>query len=185
MSSLFQSGVLYRLPLYMIYGLVCEVLFTAVTDLISPHFLKSWNVFGNNSPQPPLRTCPEYVSGLRGGVKWKAIGYSFLWMLPIYALLVFIEPASEGMKNFPLLVRGLLYVLALWMVEYFSGRLIKKISGHIPWDYSASRWNLSGAIRFDFLPIWLVFVLVAEWLSHKFILLTPALIEVFRFPLLM
>lgn len=162
--NLFQSGILYRLPLYILYGLTAEFLFTALADLINPSFLKSWNVFS----KPPTK---QYDP--------KAIGYSFLWMLPIYALLVFIEPASVLMKNFPWAVRGILYVLALWLIEYASGWLIKKISGKCPWDYSASRWNLGGFIRLDFFPIWFVFMLTAEWLSRKFILLTPALKQVF------
>ncbi len=170
----------YRIPLYIIYGLVSELLFTAIADLINPNFLKSWNVF-DPSPLP----LPLKGGGIKGGGdpgrmrNPKAIGYSFLWMLPIYALLALIEPAHELMKNFPIFIRGFIYVLALWSVEYISGALIKKISGRCPWDYSASRWNLSGFIRLDFLPVWFVFVLTAEWLSGKFILLTPAIQQVF------
>lgn len=163
LNSLFQTGFLYRIPLYIIYGLVSEFLFTAIADLIHPNFLKSWNVFGTRA---------------RGRGR-TAIGYSFLWMLPIYALLALIEPAHELMKNFPIFIRGFIYVLALWIMEYISGWLIKKMSGRCPWDYSASRWNIGGFIRLDFLPVWFVFVLTAEWLSQKFILLTPAVQQVF------
>ena len=154
----------YRIPLYIIYGLVSELLFTAIADLINPNFLKSWNVFGKEK-------------SIRRDVT--AIGYSFLWMIPIYPLLAFIEPMHELMKDFPIFIRGLIYVLALWIVEYVSGWLIKKISGRCPWDYSASRWNVGGFIRIDFLPVWFVFILTAEWLSEKFILLTPAIKQVF------
>ncbi|MBX7148977.1 putative ABC transporter permease [bacterium] len=168
----FEPGILYRLPLYMIYGLVCEVLFTATCDLLSPHFLKTWNVVARES----INTQPMWR--IPGRDK-RAMGYTFLWMLPIYALLIFLEPISKMLAQTPLMVRGGLYVLGLWFVEYTTGFLIKKISGRCPWDYSASRYNLHGFIRFDFFIFWLVFMLVAEKLTVKFIALTPALMQIF------
>lgn len=163
---------LYRIPFYIIYGLVCEVLFTAICDLISPKFIKSWNVFGKESSA-------RSPSWRFDGRDPRAVGYSFLWMIPIYGLLVFMEPVSRGLSPLPWPVRGMIYVLVLWIMEYLTGFLIKKISGFCPWDYSASRFNLHGYVRFDFFPFWFAFMMMAEGLSRKLILLTPALKEVF------
>jgi uncharacterized membrane protein len=100
-------------------------------------------------------------------------------MIPIYSLLVFMEPMSRIFSGVPLLLRGSIYVLIVWIVEYTSGFLIKSISGRCPWDYSHSHWNFHGFIRWDFFPFWFSFMLLAEWLSRKLILLTPAIERVF------
>ncbi len=168
----FEPGILYRIPLYIIYGLVCEVLFTATCDLLSPSFLKTWNVVGKDTNT----TAPEWRVPGRDN---RAMGYTFIWMIPIYALLAFIEPIQKIFEPYPFIMRGGFYVLMLWAVEYITGFIIKKITGRCPWDYSASRFNLHGYIRFDFFIFWFVYMMNAEYLSAKFIELTPALIQVF------
>lgn len=161
-----------RIPLYIILGIVCEFLFTSVADLVNPRFVKSWNVVSDR----PSKTSPLWR--VRGRDP-RCVGYSFLWMIPIYALLIFIEPASRILASLPFYLRGVIYVVVLWVVEYATGWLIKKISGRCPWDYSVSRFNLHGYLRWDFFPFWFVFILLAEWMSHRFILLTPTIKEVF------
>ena len=169
---MFEPGLLYRLPFYIAFGLCCEFLFTAMMDWISPSFLKSWNVFGKEEAK-------ERPSWKYPGRDPRLMGYSFLWMLPIYALLIFMEPLSFYLKPLPWFIRGVIYVFLLWIVEYLSGWLIRRITGRIPWDYSLARFHLHGVIRFDFFPFWFVFMLVAEWWSGKLIVLTPALQSVF------
>ncbi|MBI4410860.1 MAG: hypothetical protein HY541_00045 [Deltaproteobacteria bacterium] len=172
MDPLFSNDWPIRLPLYIIFGIVCEFLFTSTADLIKPNFVKSWNVVADKATVSP----PDWR--LRGRDP-RLMGYSFLWMIPIYALLIFIEPAGRLLSPLPFYLRGIIYVIALWIVEYTTGFLIKKISGRCPWDYSASRFNLHGYIRWDFFPFWFVFMLSAEWLSSKFVLLTPAIKALF------
>jgi len=171
---LFDPGIAIRLPLYIVLGIVCEFLFTAVCDLVNPSFLKSWNVWQRQavalrtpSAKAPLWRLP--------GRDPRAVGYSFLWMIPIYGLLIFIEPMRVVLAPLPFYGRGVIYVIALWIVEYVGGWFIKKISGRCPWDYSASKFNLHGYLRWDFFPFWFVFTLLVEWLSGKFIALTPAI----------
>ncbi|EKD41922.1 MAG: putative membrane protein [uncultured bacterium] len=170
MEPLFQSGLEYRIPIYIAFGLVCEVLFTGIYDLARPDFLKSWNVF-SNLPQaniPDWRKCRDV----------RAVGYTFLWMLPIYALLCLVEPLVLVLAPFPFYVRGLIYALCVWVFEYVGGWLMKKISGQIPWDYSLSKTQIHGLIRLDFLPYWFAFGLSAEWLVKKMLILTPYLKQV-------
>lgn len=168
----FASGWEYRLPVYIALGIVCEVLFTATIDIISPNFLKSWNVFGKDQTkdQPSWR-----VSGRDP----RFMGYTFLWMLPIYCLLIFMEPVSKWLSEWPIFLRGILYVFALWLVEYIFGWLIKKISGRVPWDYQMAKTSIHGYVRLDFFFFWFGFMLFVEWFSQKLVLLTPALKEVF------
>ncbi|MDO8518542.1 MAG: hypothetical protein Q7T11_00065 [Deltaproteobacteria bacterium] len=157
--------MLYRIPLYMSLGLVTEVLFTGFVDLAAPRFLESWRV---KNPDPRNRAAPSRSDP-------RAVGYTFLWMIPCYALLVFLEPLTAWLSAWPLWLRGFVYLPLFWMGEYTTGFLIKKISGYCPWDYSYSKYSLHGYIRWDFGPLWYAFTLIVDIFSRKFILLTPAI----------
>jgi len=170
--ELFEPGWGYRLPLYIILGVVCEFLFTAIVDLINPRFLKSWNAFQKESSD-------EVPSWRIQGRDIRMQGYSFLWMLPIYALMILIEPLKEVFSEVSFLLRGVIYVVGVWVLEYIAGFIIKKISGRCPWDYSEAKYNLHGYIRFDFFPFWFALMMFIEWMSGKFILLTPAIATIF------
>ncbi len=164
MAHFFYPDPLIRLPLYIALGLVTEALFTGTVDLVAPLFLQSWNAKNLDRHRPAVvRRDP------------KLMGYTFLWMIPIYATLILLEPASQWLQAIPFWARGFVYLVMLWVVEYLSGALIKKISGHVPWDYSYSRFSVHGYIRWDFAPLWYGFTLMAEYMSHKFVLLTPAI----------
>ena len=163
MQNIFPQDPLIRLPFYVALGLVSEVLFTGTIDLILPQFLKSWNAKGTPSALIPIGRDPRLM------------GYSFLWMIPIYAGLILIEPIFYWIHLWPLFVRGLFYLVLFWIGEYASGFVIKKITGQCPWDYSYSRFSFHGYIRWDFAPIWFTFALIVEKFSQKMILLTPSL----------
>ncbi len=166
--------MLIRLPLYIALGITTEVLFTGIMDLVAPRFLQSWNAknLDRNASDPipiPIRRDP------------RAMGYTFLWMIPLYATLIVIEPLSRWLAGYPFWIRGLVYLSLFWIGEFASGAFIKKITGYDPWDYSYSRFSFRGHIRWDFAPFWFSFALFVEWISHKFILITPALKSVFGF----
>lgn len=164
----FYPDIAVRLPLYIAFGLVTEILFTGISDLIWPTFLQSWRV-KNLMPDPPI---PERRDP-------RAVGYTFLWMIPIYALLAFVEPMSRWMADMAWFVRGMAYLVFIWLCEYFTGMLIKKITGHCPWDYSYSKFSFQGYIRWDFAPLWFIFGLIVEFFSEKFVLLTPSIRTIF------
>ncbi len=168
---MFYPDLWVRMPLYIALGIVTEVLFTGIADLIHPHFLQSWNAKDlEKRPPTVVRRDP------------RAMGYTFLWMIPIYMLLAFLEPVSLALSDVPWVIRGVIYVIGLWIVEYTAGALIKKLVGHDPWDYSYSRFSFHGHIRWDFAPLWFVFTLTAEYMSHKFVQLTPAIKNLFDTP---
>ena len=105
------------------------------------------------------------VAALRAGqpIDRRLMGKTYLWMFPIYGAggLVF-ERAHAVLAAWPLVLRGVAYMLGCFAIEYASGRLIQRLTGRIPWDYSYARWHIHGAIRLDYAPVWFVFGLLLE-----------------------
>ena len=83
-------------------------------------------------------------------------GHTYLWMPPIYALCaVLYEPLHDRLRAAPAAQRAAAYAAGIIAVEYASGRLIQRVAGVIPWDYTGrSRFQLHGATRFDYAPLW-------------------------------
>ncbi len=54
----------------------------------------------------------------------------------------------------PWLPRGAVYGVGFLGVEYASGRLLRRLLGEAPWDYSHARYQLHGLTRFDYFPLW-------------------------------
>jgi len=79
-----------------------------------------------------------------------------LWMLPIYGLLLpMFEPLHDAMRDrVPAPLRAAAYAGGFFGVEYSSGRLLRRLLGRAPWDYSGTRRHLHGLIRFDYAPVW-------------------------------
>ncbi len=106
------------------------------------------------------------VSEFPEAKNWRLLGYTYLWMIPIYALLY---PGFwlmfEHLGTWPLLARGAFYVALIFIVEYASGWLIRKATGKCPWEdgYYKSRWGVHGLIRLDFAPAWFVASLLYEF----------------------
>lgn len=93
----------------------------------------------------------------------KLYGETTLWMLPIYVL---VYPAFTHLwptiGAWPWLVRGALYLTVLYTVEYSTGWALRRVTGRCPWDYGRARWAVSGLIRLDYAPAWLIAVFVFE-----------------------
>lgn len=90
-------------------------------------------------------------------------GRTYLWMFPIYGFggLLF-EFAYRFIASWPLLLRGTVYIVGCFAVEYATGWLIQRLTGKVPWDYSQARWNVHSLIRLDYAPAWFVFGLLLE-----------------------
>lgn len=76
-----------------------------------------------------------------------------IWMFPIYGLASFLHPLHQAMKNRPLIVRGSIYTMLIYITELLTGTLLTKRHA-CPWDYSKSSYNYKGLIRLDYLPAW-------------------------------
>jgi len=117
-----------RAVTYGVLGLAAEVVFTGLRDAA-----------GTRTRTPRLR------------------GYSYLWMLPIYALIaVLYEPVHDRLRAAPRWKRAAAYAAGFVAVEYATGMAIKRLTGVVPWDYTGqSRYALpGGAVRLDYLPLW-------------------------------
>lgn len=168
MEALFLPDVWVRIPLYAAIGLLTEILFTGIVDLISPNFLQSWHVMGFTQPPSPFTR------------NKRAVGYTFLWMIPCYAMIVVIEPLSTALHAWPLWLRGFIYLPLMWLGEFGTGWIIRSISGLCPWNYSYTRFSVKGLIRWDFAPIWYFFtIFVDAQVVPRLIALTPAIRQVF------
>ncbi len=90
------------------------------------------------------------------------------WMLPLYALIQpLYEPAHEALRARPLPVRASAYGAGFLAVEYASGRLLRRVRGTAPWDYSHARMQLHGLTRFDYFPLWALAGLALERLHDR------------------
>lgn len=85
------------------------------------------------------------------------MGYSYVWMLPIYALIpLFLQFLYPRLSPHLLPVRLGVYVALLLAVEYATGWLLRAVTGACPWEhnYRGKRWAIHGLIRLDFIPTW-------------------------------
>jgi len=84
-------------------------------------------------------------------------GHTYLWMVPVWACgLYALEHVGRIMKKYPLRcpwwVRGFVYVIVCFTVEFFWGVFFLLTLKVIPWDYSAADLSVLGAIRLDYFP---------------------------------
>lgn len=84
---------------------------------------------------------------------WSMPGFTFLVMLPIYGLAVFLEPVHERIRPLPWWERGLIYLFIIWGIEYLSGFLLQLFLGACPWKYT-DFLNIQGLITLRMAPEW-------------------------------
>jgi uncharacterized membrane protein len=100
-------------------------------------------------------------------------------MFPIYgggALLL--QNIIPAIQPYPWYARGLVWVAAIFVLEYVTGGLLRLLIGVCPWDYSGARFSFHGLIRWDSAPLWFVLGLFFERLSRVINYLTPGVAEV-------
>jgi uncharacterized membrane protein len=127
-----------RLLLYGLFGWCAEIVWTAGYSVAAA-------IAAGQRPDPRLS------------------GHTYLWMLPIYGggCMLF-EVVHAAVGSDPWMLRGAIYMVGCFIVEYATGWLIKVVSGTIPWDYSERRWHVHGLIRLDYAPVWFCFGLILE-----------------------
>ena len=95
------------------------------------------------------------------------LGYSSLWYLPLYALApLILQHAGPFLFPLALPVRGLIYMLAFWTLEYPGMLALRLLLGTSPSEesYYKCRWNVHGLIRLDFAPAGFSLGLILEGL---------------------
>lgn len=108
------------------------------------------------------------INSIRRGDKTLR-GTSSLWMFPIYGMGVFLEPIINLLTLLPWTLRGVTYMLCIFLAEYVSGSVLKKYSA-CPWDYSYCMYNVQGVIRLDYAPLWFIVGMVYEWVYRAFLI---------------
>lgn len=103
--------------------------------------------------------------------EFRLVGQTSLWMFPIYGSACLLTPLFSFLKRFPVLVRGTIYAVCIFLGEFLSGNFLmgKKIC---PWNYERSRWNIKKVVRLDYFFNWLFAGLLFEKLlsspaSHR------------------
>lgn len=93
----------------------------------------------------------------------KLTGNTSIWMFPIYASAIIIEPISASLckKKQNTFIRGFVYAACIFATEFLSGSVLKKL-GCCPWDYSKAGANINGVIRLDYFPVWFAVGLIYE-----------------------
>ena len=92
---------------------------------------------------------------------YKLTATTSIWMFFIYGLAAFTGPFCDTLIMMPLVVRGGIYTLCIFVVEYIAGSFLKK-ARICPWDYSGSRFAVQGVIRLDYAPAWFTAGLIFE-----------------------
>ena len=94
---------------------------------------------------------------------------TYLWMFFIYGLAVFLEPIHNKIRREHFFIRGFIYVLFIYAIEFSSGFILDTLIGYCPWDYSGStRYTFFGYIRLDYFPAWFFAGFIFEKLHDLF-----------------
>ena len=115
----------FQMVLFAVLGLGLEVIFTGIFDC-------------------------------RRGTLCHLMGYSSLWYLPLYMLVpVFFAFGSSLVFQFNWFMRGIIYMLAIFAIEYVAMFLLRLLLGASPSEksYYQSPFNIKGLIRLDFAPV--------------------------------
>ena len=135
-------GIKERVFSFVLYGglgVTTEVFFTAIVHLIDS---------GN-------------VSDL------SLKGHSYVWMFPIYGSTSVLFPIGfDLLKRMNRLIRYLIYGVGIMLVELATGFMLEQLTGRCPWEYQTG-WHFGGYIRFDYLPLWMLFGAMIEEF-HRF-----------------
>ena len=94
-------------------------------------------------------------------------GFTFLVMMPIYGLVVFLEPLHNRLRPYLWWVRGLIYLAIIWITEYSCGIILAGVLGNCPWHY-CDLLNINGYITLRMAPEWFLAGLGFEAL-HDFL----------------
>ncbi len=98
-------------------------------------------------------------SAIQGNIN--LTGHTSVWMFFVYGLAVFIfEPVHNCIRDTSWVVRGLLWMVLFFSVEFLSG-LIFRFAGIEAWRYDC-KYSVFGLIRLDYAPAWFAAGLIFE-----------------------
>jgi len=133
------ADTIFIMALFGVLGLGLEVIFTAVLDAIKHRQRHLW-------------------------------GYSSLWYIPLYMMApIILALSAEIISPLPFLVRGLIYMIAIFSCEFVAMFALRKLLGASPSEanYELSRWNICGLIRLDYAPVMFLMGLIFEFVYQQ------------------
>ena len=96
------------------------------------------------------------------------MAHSSIWMILIYGMAIFLEPIQSMIKDSNLFIRGFVYMLLIYVTEYFTGFLLDILNIKV-WEYTDAL-NIHGYITLTFAPLWFIvglfFERVRMWLDN-------------------
>lgn len=114
------------------------------------------------------------VKGLLMERTYELKGHTSVWMFPIYGLIALIFPlVSYRIGAFPWFIRGIVYMVLFYVVEYVSGIVLRKMRV-CPWEYPA-KYSLNGLIYFPYAPVWFLVGLGVERIYPTVLALSRAI----------
>ncbi|MCM1564775.1 MAG: hypothetical protein FNP40_15660 [Dehalobacter sp. 4CP] len=105
---------------------------------------------------------------------FRLMGFTNLWMFFIYGSAAILEPLHDLISGWRWPLRGLVWLTAIWGIEYFSGLFLLKILGVYPWRYT-DPLAINGLITLSYAPVWFIGGLLFERVHRKldaFVILT-------------
>lgn len=94
--------------------------------------------------------------------------WTYIWMFPIYGLMLLLEPVHDRIRDLPVVSRGGVYTMIIFGIEYTTGRILRALIGKCPWNYTGP-YAIDGLITLSFIPVWFVGGLIFEKL-HDFLI---------------
>lgn len=101
---------------------------------------------------------------LKGDLTMKASTY--IWMFPIYGFMLLLEPVHDLIKKWPVILRGGVYTIIIFGIEFTTGWMIREFIGKCPWDYGIEPYSIDGLITLRFIPVWFIGGLLFEKLHN-------------------
>jgi len=91
-----------------------------------------------------------------------------IWMFFVYGAAAFFTPMIDLIYPMPMLARGAIYAVCIFVVEYIVGTALKH-ANMCPWDYSGAKTSIQGVIRLDYAPVWFTVGLLFEFTYVRFL----------------
>lgn len=99
-------------------------------------------------------------SMMKGDIK--LMGWTYIWMFPIYAMAILLEPIHNRIRHLSIFIRGGVYTVLIFIGEFISGIILKGILGVCPWDYTGKPLSIYGIITLTYIPVWFIVGLIFE-----------------------
>jgi hypothetical protein len=99
-------------------------------------------------------------------------GRSYFWMFIVYGSYgLLIDPLYNAISSLNIFLRALIYMCVIFMGEFIFGLIFKMVLKKCPWEYKTGI-TIMGIVKINYLPFWLIFGIVCEFLYRGFIYIT-------------